>query len=394
MSSILKANLPQPPRLPATLPPIRYAAAAAAAVAPQQTPAANPQPPPTPAATQLSAPAPPPIPVPPPPAVAPSAPPLMATAFPSSSQDQSSAVPSSPSLTHPSMTSPMLSSASVSHQPEGSFYSGVDSPAISEAVPSSTGGPAAESPESRKGKCGPAGPSSLSLFPLLNASPKQRPYRRLPEQGLSHPIRPLRCVHTSFVDTDVRARTGVTSQTLTPAAAAEPQAPPQANGGAQTTPSAPSGPPPPLPLQQQMPSYTPQPPPPATATVAQPQPQFPPGVKVEQPSQQVQQQQQPQQQQAQPQPQSQPPQLQLQQPPSQAPQAAAPAAQPATGAQRPLAAEQQIRPAAFPGSLSDLVMSFETVKQKGAPDGGRIFLPPPLFHAHAICSSPSNSHVI
>jgi hypothetical protein len=46
-------------------------------------------------------------------------------------------VSSSPSLTHPSVTSPMLSSASVSHQPDGSFYSDQESPAISEAEPSS-----------------------------------------------------------------------------------------------------------------------------------------------------------------------------------------------------------------------------------------------------------------
>ncbi|KAL0580914.1 general negative regulator of transcription subunit 5 [Marasmius crinis-equi] len=62
------------------------------------------------------------------------------------SQEQSSVAPSSPSLTHPSVTSPMLSSAaSVSQQPDGSFYSGQESPAISEAVPSSNGGPAATS---------------------------------------------------------------------------------------------------------------------------------------------------------------------------------------------------------------------------------------------------------
>ncbi|KIY45958.1 hypothetical protein FISHEDRAFT_48451 [Fistulina hepatica ATCC 64428] len=54
-----------------------------------------------------------------------------------SSQDQISAISSSPSLTHPSVTSPMLSSAaSVSQQPDGSFYSGRESPAISEAGPS------------------------------------------------------------------------------------------------------------------------------------------------------------------------------------------------------------------------------------------------------------------
>jgi CCR4-NOT transcription complex subunit 3 len=133
MASILKAGLPTAPRPPATLPPIRYATAAAAAVAPTQPPQ-----PPTPSQPQLSAPSHP--------------PPVSATALSipppgsqSNTQDQQSGVPSSPSLSHPSVTSPMLSSASVSHQPDGSFYSGQDSPALSEAGPSSAGGPVATS---------------------------------------------------------------------------------------------------------------------------------------------------------------------------------------------------------------------------------------------------------
>jgi CCR4-NOT transcription complex subunit 3 len=43
----------------------------------------------------------------------------------------------------------MLSSASASHQPDGSFYSGQESPALSEAVPSSVGAPAATSSPQR-----------------------------------------------------------------------------------------------------------------------------------------------------------------------------------------------------------------------------------------------------
>jgi CCR4-NOT transcription complex subunit 3 len=132
MSSVLR-GLPPASRSPASLPPIRYAAAAAAAVAPQTPP--NVQPLPTPvvpsSSNSLSH-------VPP---TAPSIPVSQST-----SQDPTQ---SSPSLT---MTSPVLSSsASVSQQPDESLYSGVDSPAMSEAVPSSHGGVMTESPESRKG---------------------------------------------------------------------------------------------------------------------------------------------------------------------------------------------------------------------------------------------------
>jgi CCR4-NOT transcription complex subunit 3 len=140
MASILKAGLPQAPRPPA-LPPIRYAAAAAAAVSPTPNPQGSSshtplQPPPS--AFVLSN----------PPLVTPTLPPIVSP-LPPSSQDQLSGASSSPSLTHPSATSPMLSSASVSHQPDGSFYSGQESPALSEAVPSSLGGPAATSSPQR-----------------------------------------------------------------------------------------------------------------------------------------------------------------------------------------------------------------------------------------------------
>ena len=164
MASIVKQGLPQPPPTtpttattttarPLALPPIRYAAAAAAAVTPtpntpgtasHNTSGGSTLPPPTPLTASNPTP------------VAPSIPPITPTVPPVPSQDHLSGVPSSPSLTHPSVTSPMLSSASVSHQPDGSFYSGQESPALSDAVPSSLGGPAAtSSPQrivSRKGQ--------------------------------------------------------------------------------------------------------------------------------------------------------------------------------------------------------------------------------------------------
>lgn len=136
MASILKAGLPTPGRPTAAPLPVKYAAAAAAAV---QAPAQN-----TNAATASASSNQP---------GAPTAPSISTTATSSSTtQDQTSAATSSPSLTHPSVTSPMLSSAaSVSAQPaDGSLYSGRDdSPALSEAVPSSISGPAATSSPQR-----------------------------------------------------------------------------------------------------------------------------------------------------------------------------------------------------------------------------------------------------
>jgi len=136
MSSILKAGLPPAPRPPAALPPIRYATAAAAAVSSGPSAGAATL---TPSSSQasglpssiLGTPA------------TPTAPSIAQSM--SQSMLQDSQITTSPSLTHPSVTSPMLSSASASHQPDGSFYSGQDSPAISEAVPSSVSGPAASS---------------------------------------------------------------------------------------------------------------------------------------------------------------------------------------------------------------------------------------------------------
>ncbi|KAJ7755642.1 Not1 N-terminal domain, CCR4-Not complex component-domain-containing protein [Mycena maculata] len=267
MASILKAGLPPPLPRAATLPPVRYSVAAAGGTAPMQSAhgsSSQPLPHATPASTSVSPQNPPPIqPTAPsiPPSSIPQPPPL----------DQSSGISSSPSLTHPSTTSPMLSSsASVSHQIDGSFYSGQESPALSDGVPSSLGGPAA-----------------TSSPPRVLAARKD---------SVSSPPR-------------AASQSPSVSQLLDPS-------PSFSNGNSQA--------------QQPAPSTLPQ----------QPVPQFPPGVKV------------PQSEQAGPSMLS-------------APQ------QPSIGAQRPLSAsqampQQRTTAGAFPGSLSDLVVSFESIKQKAA----------------------------
>ncbi|KAJ7367947.1 Not1 N-terminal domain, CCR4-Not complex component-domain-containing protein [Mycena albidolilacea] len=197
MASILKAGLPPPIPRNTT---VRYSVAAAGgsnAAATQPVHGTPPQPPShaaPPASASVS---------PPNPALvqptAPSIPPPSSTPQ-STSLDQSSGVPSSPSLTHPSTTSPMLSSsASVSHHPDGSFYSGQDSPALSEGVPSSLGGPAATSSPPRAlatrkdsisspPRAGSQSPSVSQLLdpspPLLNGnSPGQQPQpAQVPQQ--------------------------------------------------------------------------------------------------------------------------------------------------------------------------------------------------------------------
>ncbi|KAF8843186.1 hypothetical protein BDN67DRAFT_964839 [Paxillus ammoniavirescens] len=281
MSSILKAGLPQPPRPPATLPPIRYAAAAAAAVSSNSTGTVVPA---TPSSSQA------------PPSAATNSTPVPSTPSiaPSLSQSilQDSQLMSSPSLTHPSVTSPMLSSASASHQPDGSFYSGQDSPAISEAVPSSVSGPAASSP----------------LYTTNQKEPVASP--TLP-----------------------RAVSPAAPQVVSSDA---PQ--PQSNGASQVTQLSVPQPPPigpsPIPQVQQVSSsgFSTSSSIPSSSQL----PQHPPGVKV-------------------------PPATEQQSVTQQ---------QPSAGMQRPSSANpaQQApgRPTAsvFPGSLSDLVASFETVKQK------------------------------
>lgn len=129
MASVLKAGLPAAPPRPPTK---GYSAAAAAAVTIPPSGSAVPV---TPSlayasATSTTNTTPP----------APTAPSITAS---SSIADNHSGVSLSPSLTHPSVASPMLSSASVSHQPDGSFYSGEEfpSPAISEPGPAATSSP-------------------------------------------------------------------------------------------------------------------------------------------------------------------------------------------------------------------------------------------------------------
>ncbi|KAH0587107.1 hypothetical protein H2248_005924 [Termitomyces sp. 'cryptogamus'] len=271
MSSIVKAGLPPRPSAPVTMPPIRYAAAAAAAVAPTTAPASSASqasvsvPPPSTPATS-SAPS-----IPPPPLSAPQP------------TDQQSRAPSSPSLTHLSVTSPMLSSASASNQPDGSFYSGQESPALSEAVPSSVGAPAATSSPQRK--------DTASIPP--------------------------------------RAATQSPSavQTLNAESSQQAQAPPSLQTQQSLGQSGLS------PLPQQIQQYSMPPPssPPSSQTT---QPQFPPGVK----------------------------------PPTgeQATHAAGGGQQPPLASKPVPQQQQRASSTAFPGSLSDLVVSFENVKQKAA----------------------------
>ncbi|KAJ7781600.1 Not1 N-terminal domain, CCR4-Not complex component-domain-containing protein [Mycena metata] len=266
MASILKAGLPPPVPRTATLPPVRYSVAAAGgsnASASTQPVHGN--------SSQPISHAPPPSAPSNPPPVPPTAPSIPSTSIPQPSPlDQSSGVSSSPSLTHPSTTSPMLSSsASVSHQPDGSFYSGQESsPALSDGVPSSLGGPAATS----------SPPRVLARKDSISSPPR------------------------------AASQSPSVSQLLDPS-------PPLLNGSSQAH------------DQQPAPSTVPQ----------QPAPQFPPGVKV---------------------PQSEQAGMSI----LSAPQ------QPSIGAQRPPSqpVPQRTTAGAFPGSLSDLVVSFESVKQKAA----------------------------
>lgn len=297
MASILRANLQPATTRPPALPPIRYAAAAAAAVTPQSS-QQNGALPPTPSTSQH---------MPPTPSTSfPEATTSTLSITPSASQSglQDSQFTSSPSLTHPSVTSPMLSSAA-SHQQDGSFYSGQDSPAISEAVPSSISGPAATSSPQRQQK-EPASSPHLTRAPSPAAPPPA-------------------------------------------SASAVPQFQPVTNGASQINqpptqlPASASSP-----LPQQIhqvtmaPSALPTPPASSTSVIQQAQ-QYPPGIKVPQSIEQ------------------QPAPIQAVQQPiggSQRPPSTAPAQQPQHPSSRPAAS------GTFPGSLSDLVASFETVKQK------------------------------
>ncbi|KAF8192429.1 Not1 N-terminal domain, CCR4-Not complex component-domain-containing protein [Pholiota molesta] len=122
MATILKAGLqPKPAPRPAAPAVLPQIGYAAMAAAAVATPAASTSSAPTPAATATTAPSHPP----PPASTAPSIPPALAPLATAVQQESSVATTSSPSLTQLSMTSPMLSSAaSASQQPDGSFYSG------------------------------------------------------------------------------------------------------------------------------------------------------------------------------------------------------------------------------------------------------------------------------
>ncbi|OBZ71793.1 General negative regulator of transcription subunit 3 [Grifola frondosa] len=280
MASILKAGLPPQPR-PAAALTVQYAAAAAAAVAPSPTPQTSTatQPPPTPVAAPSST-----------QTIVPTAPSIASTfASGSLSQDQYSAVTSSPSLTHPSVTSPMLSSASVSAQQADDSLHG--SPALSEAVPSSISGPAATSSPLRNmsRKASLSSPTALQALAVAQQAETQQPPSHA--NGASQPLQ------TAYPGT---------SPANAPSGASSPIAHPQ------------------LPQQQL--------------------PQYPPGVKV--------------------------------------PAAAPGEQQAAIGHAREVSSMTTIRPTSaappqlppqlqqqpranmVPGSLSDLVMSFENVKQK------------------------------
>ncbi|TCD70504.1 proteinral negative regulator of transcription subunit 5 [Steccherinum ochraceum] len=281
MSSILKAGLP--PSRPAALP-VRYATAAAAAVStPPTAPSASQTSPPlqpptvssaTASSSQLVAP------------TAPSIPP--STTSSGLTTEQTSAVASSPSLTHPSLTSPMLSSAASIAQPDDTMYSAQDSPAISEAVPSSVGGPA-DSPLRLPARAAPtASPVASLQIPAVSTEP-QAPSQPA-TNGFTHPSQPA------------DASQAVPSTTSAPV----------------SQPVQPIGAPPLPPAQQQV-------------------PQYPPGVKVPAPADSLA---------------GNLSQMQGARPPSAASQL------------MPQQRQRTPAPNAFPGSLSDLVMSFETVKQK------------------------------
>lgn len=341
MATILKAGLSPStsrPAAPAILPPIRYAAAAAAAVAPL-TPSSS-----LSAMTSVPASATASSNLPPPPPTAPSITPP--TSMPLAvSQDQQPPALSSPSLTQLSVTSPMLSSAaSASQQLDGSFYSGQESPALSEAI--SVAGKPPLSPQQDN-----APQKGLLICLIMNSSPmrkkKKNRFRVVSSDLGSDPQRS--CMdYISFFD---KFLSFLTRRLIQPILATEaqqllPQTQPQANGSqsVQSQEQAPPAPGP-SPLPQQLQQFTidaaprSKSPLPAPQQTQQQPPMFPPGVKVSQAEQQ----------------------------PgagtSETAQSFAPPQSSSTSQQAP--PPRSILPSTFPGSLSDLVVSFESVKQKG-----------------------------
>ncbi|KAI0771487.1 Not1 N-terminal domain, CCR4-Not complex component-domain-containing protein [Trametes elegans] len=235
----------------------------------------------------------------------------------SATADQQSAVTSSPSLTHPSITSPMLSSAaSVSNQPDDSLHSAHDSPALYDAVPSSIGAPAATSSPQR---------------PMARQASLSSPTSVQPP-GIPHPTeQESQQAPASQLNGSAAQATQAAGQQLPPPPGVSPN-PPEAraySNASQLTATATS--PMPHAAQQQ------------AAQQQQQQPQFPPGVALGSTLDQAK--------------------LAPAAPGSARPPSAAPSQLP-PGSQLPQQQQQPQRPNAFPGSLSDLVMSFENVKQK------------------------------
>ncbi|KAI0079691.1 hypothetical protein K474DRAFT_1696220 [Panus rudis PR-1116 ss-1] len=287
MASILKAGLPASQPRPNPLP-VRYAAAAAAAVNPPQQQQSQSQ-----TASSSNVPS---------TSTAPSIPPSASTNG-STSTEQASAATDSPSLTHPSVTSPLLSSAASASaaQLDSSVH---ESPALSEAIPSSTGGQAAASSSQRS-----ATRDAITASPVASQLPAAQPSESTP-QPTAH-SGPYPSVST------IRAPS--------PKATQEQAA--QSSGAAPVASTVPGG----------LSAGTSPLPPHATQVI----PPYPPGV-VKMPGSEL------------PGAIGTPQQLQSVRPPSATPQGI-PVQQ-----QRPIAAN------AFPGSLSDLVLSYENVKQKAS----------------------------
>lgn len=232
--------------------------------------------------------------------------------------DQTSVVATSPSLTHPSLASPVVSSAaSISAAPvDGSTY---DSPLLSEAPASSP---------ARNG-------IQLCLYPQLFAKALYRCHFSVSTLCIGSFIFLLYVVFNELTSVIISKQPPVESQSI-----------PVPNGAAVQPQSVPS--PRPTESQSQPASQSngtsvPQP-------ATQPAPQYPPGVKA--PSAELP-----------------PPGLM-----GASQQQQAPGARPtSTAPQQVLSQSNRSNvPSGFPGSLSDLVMSFENVKQKGRPSNSII----------------------
>ncbi|CCL99167.1 uncharacterized protein FIBRA_01182 [Fibroporia radiculosa] len=241
---------------------------------------------------------------------APTAPSISTTiATPSLAPDQISAITSSPSLTHPSVTSPMLSSASVSAQ-QADSYSVRDSPALSEAIPAAT-----SSPQRVLRKASISSPTALQALSMTQTA-------AMDLQQPPHPNGNGAAVLAQHQQTTMSGLSPLPQQAQAFASTSAAITPNATSSG--------SSPLPPLSQQQ----------------AQQQMPQYPPGVKVHTAATTEQ---------------------QHALPLGEAPQQSASVQRPTSTAPSqmpPQTQQQQPRPNAFPGSLSDLVVSFENVKQK------------------------------